>query len=219
MRETHHTPVEGRFNLDIPMPHVHMTIPEMETMCLAPDEYGLDEGDDLQLVYFGNTTHATYHPTNGHYNLVIGNREFMFRGSDVVMMCNMIQEYLDDEGVFIDHLNRFTWTWANTVANNLDHDRFYAEAEFLFKKEGTDVGNMAGEGDEMFQFHVNEYQIFGLRTPEDDYRVMRWDDKLEPEHIGDFPTMVACRTAIQKREIQKEIALATATVIDTLKKN
>jgi len=219
MRDTNHTPVEARFNLDIPMPHVHMTIPEMMAMGQAPDMYGLDEDDDLQLVYFGNTTHAIYNPTNGHYTLVIGNGEFLFRGcgSDAVKMCNMIQEYLDNEGVLIDHINKYTWSWANTVANNLDPDRFWAEVRFLFEKEGNVIDNLAGEGDDMYMFHVNDYQVFGLQTPEDDYRVIKWVDG-DAVLVGHFTTMSAVRTGIEVREAEEKLMKATADQMDGIAK-
>ena len=217
MRDTNHTPVEARFNLDIPMPHVHMTIPEMMSMGQAPDMYGLDEDDDLQLVYFGNTAHATYCPKSKEYYLTIDRTGWTYRGHDVVKMCNRLQEYLDGEGMLVDHLNKYTWSWANTVANNLDPDRFWAEVCFLFEKEGNVIDNLAGEGDDMFMFHVNDYQIFGLQTPEDDYRVIKWVDG-DAVLVGHYPTMVDCYTAIElhdKEQKMREAALKhAATVID-----
>ena len=219
MRDTNHTPVEGRFNLDIPMPHVHMTAPEMESMGLDPDEYFAVGDTDMQLVYFGNTAHATYDPAKQEYYMCIDRSVYTFRGMDVVKMCNMLCQHMEQETVLVPHLNRFTWTWANTVANNLDHDRFWSEVMFLFDQDGTTIDNMAGEGDDMFQFHVNDYQIFGLRHPEDDYRMIQWVDG-EAVEIGHYPTLTACHKAMKMRKVEAQLRQhtidASTLIIDAI---
>ena len=216
MRDTNHTPVKARFNMDIAMPHVHMTQPEMVAMGLDPDDCGMTMTDDMQICYFGNTMAAFYEPSDNCYWLTLDRSVMQFKSGEEWRMCNMIQTFLESEKMLLDHMHRFTWTWANVVANNIDADRFWNEVKFLFEGDGNVIDNMAGEGDDMFQFHVNEYQVFGLRTPEDDYRVIRWVDG-DAVVVGHYPTLFAVKKAIDtnKAEVRAQMAMEahTANVI------